>query len=72
MQEYDVTPNQVWTKKNRYTQTATDTLYMEAEHIVKNYKKIDEYWRSVQRKSVAICAFSVGVLFATVLYWKKD
>ena len=70
MSEFDISPDQVRLRKSVYTQTISDTIYNEAEHIVKNYKKINDYWLSVQRRSVALCAFSLGVLFATTIRCK--
>ena len=64
----DISPDQVFIKRTVSTQTDSHELYHEADRIVKNYKKIDQHWRYVQIKSYAICAFSLGLVIATVIH----
>ena len=63
----DISPDQVFVKRTVSTQTDLHELYHEAELIVKNYKKINQYWHFVQIRSYAICAFSLGLVVATLI-----
>ena len=69
--DYDISPDQVFLKRSASTQTESYELYHQAESIVKNYKKINQHWRLLQVKSYAICAFSLGLVIATVIHHKN-
>lgn len=69
--DYDITPDQVVLKRSASTQTELHELYHQAESIVKNYKKINQYWQFVQVQSYVICGFSLGLVIATLIHRQK-
>ena len=64
----------VQTEKN----TTYESVYEEAENIVKNFHKIERYWQKVEKysktvvkRSYVILAYAVGVTIVLMLQLKK-
>ena len=60
----DIGPDEVYLRREVATQTEADVLWEKANQIVKNFNKIEKYWKQVEQSNniLLFCTISLSLI----------